>query len=116
LTLYAADTPLPATNIDWSETGEVIATSSTVNVDDEGRINITAGHDATHFIVGVTGYVMCAVQFVVANPIGVATDATRSLAALGAVALAALIVAALLALGPGWSATRRRPADALKVE
>jgi hypothetical protein len=58
LTLYAADTPLPATNIDWSETGEVIATSSTVNVDDEGRINITAGHDATHFIVGVTGYVM----------------------------------------------------------
>jgi hypothetical protein len=58
LTLYAADTPLPATNIDWSETGEVIATSSTVNVDDEGRISITAGHDATHFIVGVTGYVM----------------------------------------------------------
>jgi hypothetical protein len=55
-------------------------------------------------------------QFVVANPSGVATDATRSLAALGAVALAALIVAALLALGPGWSATRRRPADALKVE
>ena len=42
-----------------------------------------------------------AVQFVVANPIGVATDATRSLAALGAIALAALIVAALLALGPG---------------
>ena len=42
-----------------------------------------------------------AVQFVVAYPIGVATDATRSLAALGAIALAALIVAALLALGPG---------------
>jgi hypothetical protein len=36
----------------------VIATSSTVNVGDEGRIKITAGHDATHFIVGVTGYVM----------------------------------------------------------
>ena len=49
----AADMPLPATSIDWAETGEVIATSSTVNVDDEGRIN-TTGHDATHFIVGVT--------------------------------------------------------------
>jgi hypothetical protein len=35
---------------------------------------------------------------------------------LGADALAALIVAALLALGPWWSATRRRPAIALKVE
>ena len=59
---------------------------------------------------------MTPVQFVVANPIGVATDATRSLAASGVVAVAALIVAALLALGPGWSATRQRPADALKVE
>ena len=57
-----------------------------------------------------------AAWFVVANPIGVATDATRSIAALGVVALPALVVAALLALGPGWSATRRRPADALRAE
>jgi hypothetical protein len=53
--LYAADTPLPATNINWSGTGEVIATSSTVNVDDEGRINLATGHDARDFIVGVMG-------------------------------------------------------------
>jgi hypothetical protein len=36
----------------------VNATSSTVNVDDEGRINITVRHDTTDFIVGVTGFVM----------------------------------------------------------
>ena len=55
-----------------------------------------------------------AVQFVVANPIGVATDATRSLAALGAIALAALIVAALLALGPGGA--RSAPTTGRRAE
>ena len=57
-----------------------------------------------------------AAWFVVADPIGVATDATRSLLALGAVTLTALVVAALVALGPGWRATRLRPAVALRVE
>jgi predicted lysophospholipase L1 biosynthesis ABC-type transport system permease subunit len=54
--------------------------------------------------------------FVVANPIGVATDSSRSIVAVFAVALAALLCAALVALGPGWRATRLRPAQALRVE
>lgn len=57
-----------------------------------------------------------AAWFGVADPIGIATDATRSLLALGVVTLAALVVAALVALLPGWRATRLRPAEALRME
>jgi ABC-type lipoprotein release transport system permease subunit len=54
--------------------------------------------------------------FVVVDPIGVATDTSRSFLALVAVGVAALLIAAVVALGPGWRAARLRPARALRVE
>ena len=57
-----------------------------------------------------------AAWFAVADPIGIATDASRPLRAVGEVALAALAVAALVAVTPGWRAARLRPAEALRAE
>ena len=57
-----------------------------------------------------------AAWFVVADPIGVAADASQPLLALGTTALAAFVVAALVALVPGWRASRLRPAESLRAE
>jgi hypothetical protein len=57
-----------------------------------------------------------AAWFVVADPIGIATDASRPLLAFGTTGLAALAVAALVALVPGWRASRPRPAESLRAE
>lgn len=57
-----------------------------------------------------------AAWFAVADPTGVATDAAPPFATIGVAALLALAVAVLLALGPGWSAARARPATSLRVE
>jgi putative ABC transport system permease protein len=57
-----------------------------------------------------------AAWFVVADPIGVATDASEPLLALGMAGLAALVVGAVVALVPGWRASRLRPAESLRAE
>lgn len=58
LTAYSnALTGLPATStINWSSTGQNVATTTTVAVDGSGAIKITAGPTGTHFIVDVIGY------------------------------------------------------------
>jgi putative ABC transport system permease protein len=57
-----------------------------------------------------------AAWFAVADPIGIATDPNRPLAAFATVAVVALAVAALVAVTPGWRAARLRPAEALRRE
>ena len=57
-----------------------------------------------------------AAWFAVAEPIGVATDASRPLMALAAASVAALVLASLVALAPGWRASRQRPAESLRAE
>ena len=57
-----------------------------------------------------------AAWFVVADPIGVATDASQPLLALGTTGVAALVVGALVALWPGWRASRLPPAESLRAE
>jgi ABC-type lipoprotein release transport system permease subunit len=52
----------------------------------------------------------------VTDPIGVATDPSRPLLFILAVGLGAVVVAALVALVPGWRAARLRPAEALRSE
>jgi hypothetical protein len=54
--------------------------------------------------------------FVVADPIGIATDASRPLLAVSMTGVAALVIAALVALIPGWRASRLRPAESLRTE
>lgn len=54
--------------------------------------------------------------FLVSEPIGVATDAVRPVVAIGATAAVAVVMAALAAIGPGWYASRRHPADAMRTE
>lgn len=58
LTLYAADVPLPETsNVNWTASGQTIAASAVVNVDDRGWINITNGPNETQFIIDLSGHV-----------------------------------------------------------
>jgi ABC-type lipoprotein release transport system permease subunit len=57
-----------------------------------------------------------AAWFAVTDPIGVATDPSRPLVVILAAGLTALVVAALVALGPGWRAARLRPVEALRSE
>jgi hypothetical protein len=57
-----------------------------------------------------------AAWFAVTDPIGVATDPSRPLLFILAVGLGAVVVAALVALVPGWRAARLRPAEALRSE
>jgi putative ABC transport system permease protein len=54
--------------------------------------------------------------FAVADPIGVAADASKPVGAFCATALAALVVAGLVAIVPGWRASRPRPAESLRTE
>jgi hypothetical protein len=58
LTLYSnALTANPGTStINWTQTGQDVATTTTVSVDGAGRVKISAGPRGTHVIVDVVGY------------------------------------------------------------
>jgi hypothetical protein len=57
LKLYSAAITEPATSsINWSTAGENVAVSTTVAVDANGRIKVTAGANSTHFVIDVIGY------------------------------------------------------------
>ena len=58
LTLYSADlTAVPATStLNWSTVDSDIATSATVAVSKTSDVKVTAGPQATHFVIDVVGY------------------------------------------------------------
>lgn len=58
LTLYSnALTQNPGTStINWTESGQDVAATTTVAVDGAGRVKVSAGPRGTHFIVDVIGY------------------------------------------------------------
>ena len=59
LTVYAggaAAVPNSST-VNWTTSGAAVAVSTIVAVDENGRISITAGQNATHVIVDVTGFI-----------------------------------------------------------
>ena len=58
LTLYSADlTAVPATStLNWSTVDSDIATSATVAVNKTSDVKVTAGPQATHFVIDVVGY------------------------------------------------------------
>jgi CHRD domain len=57
LTLYSADASLPATStLNWSAADTDIATDATVAVNKTSDVKVTAGPQATHFIIDVIGY------------------------------------------------------------
>lgn len=60
LTIYAADEPtVPATStINWNTAGQAIGTTTTVAVDREGKVKVTAGQGGADFIIDVVGYVL----------------------------------------------------------
>ncbi len=57
-----------------------------------------------------------AAWFAVANPIGVATDVAPPLVTIGLAGIVAVVITVLVAVGPGRSAARPRPAQSLRVE
>jgi ABC-type lipoprotein release transport system permease subunit len=57
-----------------------------------------------------------AAWFAVADPIGVATDSAPPLTTIAFAVVLSLVVAALLAVGPGWGAAHARPAPSLRGE
>jgi hypothetical protein len=57
LTMYNASIPQPATSsINWAGADQNIAVSTQVSVDSAGRVKVTAGANATHFVIDVIGY------------------------------------------------------------
>jgi hypothetical protein len=58
LTLYSAAVQgVPATStINWTESGASVATTTTVLVNGDGQVKVTAGPRGTHFIIDVIGY------------------------------------------------------------
>lgn len=59
VTAYANDTGLPATStINWTQSDQAVATTTTVAVDRDGKIKLTAGQNGTHVIVDVLGFVL----------------------------------------------------------
>ena len=58
LTLYSADlTAVPATStLNWSTVDSDLATSATVAVSKTSDVKVTAGPQATHFVIDVVGY------------------------------------------------------------
>ena len=50
---------LPATStINWTQSDQAVATTTTVAVDREGKIKLTAGQNSTHVIVDVLGFIV----------------------------------------------------------
>jgi len=59
VTAYANDTTLPATStINWTASNQAVATTTTVAVDRDGKIKLTAGQNSTHVIVDVLGFIV----------------------------------------------------------
>ncbi len=57
LTMYNASSPQPATSsINWAGADQNIAVSTQVSVDTAGQVKVTAGANATHFVIDVIGY------------------------------------------------------------
>lgn len=57
LKMYSAATPVPATSsINWSGVDQNVAVSTQVAVDASGQVKVTAGANATHFVIDVVGY------------------------------------------------------------
>ena len=57
--MYSAAISEPATSsINWSDTGQNLAVSTPVAVDDQGRIKLTGGVNATNVVVDVIGYII----------------------------------------------------------
>jgi hypothetical protein len=57
LTMYNASIPQPATSsINWAGAEQNIAVSTQVSVDTAGQVKVTAGANATHFVIDVIGY------------------------------------------------------------
>ena len=60
VTAYAADvaTVPPTSTINWTETNQAVGTTTTVVVDRDGKIKLTAGQNGTHVIVDVLGFIV----------------------------------------------------------
>jgi hypothetical protein len=57
LTMYNASIPQPATSsINWAGADQNIAVSTQVAVDASGQVKVSAGANATHFVIDVIGY------------------------------------------------------------
>ena len=57
LKLYSAGSTEPsASSINWSAVNQNVAVSTQVAVDASGRVKVTAGANATHFVIDVIGY------------------------------------------------------------
>lgn len=57
LTMYNAGVVQPATSsINWAGADQNIAVSTQVSVDASGSVKVTAGANATHFVIDVIGY------------------------------------------------------------
>ena len=57
LTMYNAGIAQPATsNINWAGADQNVAVSTQVSVDASGSVKVTAGANATHFVIDVIGY------------------------------------------------------------
>ena len=57
LTMYNASIPQPATSsINWAGADQNNAVSTQVAVDASGSVKVTAGANATHFVIDVIGY------------------------------------------------------------
>ena len=59
LKVYSASlsTPPATASVNWAETGAIEGADTTVAVDALGQVKVTAGVNATHFIIDVFGYV-----------------------------------------------------------
>lgn len=59
VTAYANDVALPNTStINWTQSNQAVGTTTTVAVDRDGKIKLTAGQNSTHVIVDVLGFVL----------------------------------------------------------
>jgi len=60
VTAYAADvaTLPPTSTINWTQTNQAVGTTTTVAVDRDGKIKLTAGQNGTHVIVDVLGFIV----------------------------------------------------------
>jgi len=60
VTAYAADIgSVPATStINWTQSNQAVGTTTTVAVDRDGKIKLTAGQNSTHVIVDVLGFIV----------------------------------------------------------
>jgi len=60
VTAYAADLgAVPSTStINWTQSNQAVGTTTTVAVDRDGKIKLTAGQNSTHVIVDVLGFIV----------------------------------------------------------